>query len=306
MANSLFDAVERGPRVGLFCQDYGIFILQPSNTATVFKDMVAFPLPASEGAELIDGSRVAILRDSAADMEVLLGAIFDSSPEPISIDALLGILRLSHKYDIQYLHRRSLQHLSAQYFAGSVDEYLSLPQGHFLVPGDFTFSLLSVIQAVTEVGALWLLPIMYYTATVGTSSTRDKLLATIELGAAAAIVHRCMLSYTDLVLGGAVAFSFVCTYNGTGGQGPFDHSCGRNSLYLATAGDKLELFPLSLWTEGSWDLLPKAMCGPCLDAMRERDRESCKAFWDRLPSIYGLPAWPELHAMRGAALGDDT
>ncbi|KAJ6573210.1 hypothetical protein DFH09DRAFT_1459685 [Mycena vulgaris] len=175
--------------------------------------MGAFPLPASKGAELIDGSPVATLHDSAANVEVLLGAIFDSSPEPISIDPLLGILRLSPKYDIQYLHRRSLQHLSAQYFAASVDEYLSLPQGHFLIPGDFTFSLLSVIKAVTEVGALWLLSIMDYTATA--SSTREKLLATIELGAPAAIVHRCMLSYTDLVLGGSVAFSFLCTYTGT-------------------------------------------------------------------------------------------
>ncbi|KAJ7159379.1 hypothetical protein C8R43DRAFT_881836 [Mycena crocata] len=79
--------------------------------STVFRDMIAFPQPTSGDVEISE------LHDSAADVEVFLRAIFDSSffmpaPEPIELSVVLGILRLSHKYDVQYLFRRALQHLA--------------------------------------------------------------------------------------------------------------------------------------------------------------------------------------------------
>ncbi|KAJ7089924.1 hypothetical protein C8R44DRAFT_544227, partial [Mycena epipterygia] len=131
--------------------------------STVFRDMVAFPQSASGGTELIDGSPVVTLHDSAADVEVLLRAIFDSSyfmppPERARLEDVLGILRLSHKYDIQYLHRRALNHLSGLYFPPSVQAYRS-PRADHIVYGPGHLPLLSLINAATEVGALWLLPV---------------------------------------------------------------------------------------------------------------------------------------------------
>ncbi|KAJ7112971.1 hypothetical protein C8R44DRAFT_631359, partial [Mycena epipterygia] len=84
--------------------------------STVFRDMIAFPQPTTDDTEQIDGSPVVLMHDPACDVEVFLRAIYDSSyfmpaPAPIELWVVLAILRLSHKYDIQYLHRRALHHL---------------------------------------------------------------------------------------------------------------------------------------------------------------------------------------------------
>jgi hypothetical protein len=46
--------------------------------STVFRDMIAFPQPAGDGVEQMDGCPVVRLHDSAQDVEVFLRAIFDS------------------------------------------------------------------------------------------------------------------------------------------------------------------------------------------------------------------------------------
>ncbi|KAJ7664761.1 hypothetical protein B0H17DRAFT_835030, partial [Mycena rosella] len=84
-----------------------------SARSSVFRDMVAFPQPSSAEAELIEGSPVVCLSDSAANVEVFLRAILDSSyfmprPAPVELHVVLGILRLAHKYDVQYLYLRAL------------------------------------------------------------------------------------------------------------------------------------------------------------------------------------------------------
>ncbi|KAJ7453403.1 hypothetical protein FB451DRAFT_1000518, partial [Mycena latifolia] len=87
--------------------------------SSVFRDMVAFP-QLDVAAESLESSPVVRLHGCAADVEVFLRAIFDSSyfmppPEPVDIHVVLGILRLAHKYGIQYLYRRALRHLGTEY-----------------------------------------------------------------------------------------------------------------------------------------------------------------------------------------------
>ncbi|KAJ7093486.1 hypothetical protein C8R44DRAFT_645896 [Mycena epipterygia] len=146
--------------------------------SSVFQDMVAFPKPdGAAGAEFLEGGPVVRLHDCAADVEVFLRAIFDSSyfmppPEPVDIHVVLGILRLAHKYDIQYLYRRALHHLGTEYptSLANLDKDLDVLNGS--VTGlyiDKTVPLgLTVIQAVAQVGALWLLPSAYYSHPVHT------------------------------------------------------------------------------------------------------------------------------------------
>lgn len=135
--------------------------------SSVFSGMVTFPQPSSgEAPTTADGSPVVYLHDSAADVEVFLRAIFDSRyvkvrslgslsllptsyfmppPAPIELENVLGILRLSHKYNVQYLHLRALQYLSIPFGPACLDDYLiprtkdhlrlyrnrrCLPQGH--------------------------------------------------------------------------------------------------------------------------------------------------------------------------------
>ncbi|KAJ7922465.1 hypothetical protein B0H13DRAFT_1865837 [Mycena leptocephala] len=67
--------------------------------------------------EEIEGCSVVMLHDSAQDVTFCLRAIFDSSffePPPAKTD-LAAILRLNHKYDMQYSRRRALLHLDTGY-----------------------------------------------------------------------------------------------------------------------------------------------------------------------------------------------
>ncbi|KAJ7244821.1 hypothetical protein C8J57DRAFT_1082787, partial [Mycena rebaudengoi] len=142
--------------------------------STVFRDMAAFPQPTavSTEAEMIEGSPVVQLHDAAADVEVFLPAIFDSSsylmppPEYGELHILLGVLRLSHKYDVQYLFRRALSHLARAYYASSLAEYLDVVPER-INSTTSTLSLIVAAKAMTEVGALWLLPIIYFSACRG-------------------------------------------------------------------------------------------------------------------------------------------
>ncbi|KAJ6537873.1 hypothetical protein B0H19DRAFT_1270265 [Mycena capillaripes] len=70
--------------------------------------------------EMMDGNPVVRLRDSATEVEAFLRAIFDSSyfmppPAEINFHPVLGILRLSHKYDVGYLYKTALDHLEMIY-----------------------------------------------------------------------------------------------------------------------------------------------------------------------------------------------
>ncbi|KAJ6461515.1 hypothetical protein C8R47DRAFT_1225882 [Mycena vitilis] len=101
-----------------------------SARSTVSYDMVAFPQPADGETELVDGSPVVRLYDPDPDVEVFWRAIFDSSlsyfmpsPEPVELSVVLGIFRLSHRYDVQYLFRRALHHLGeGEWYASTFDE----------------------------------------------------------------------------------------------------------------------------------------------------------------------------------------
>ncbi|KAJ7747131.1 hypothetical protein DFH07DRAFT_722938, partial [Mycena maculata] len=87
--------------------------------SSVFADMASFPQSEGNSKDMVDGSFVVRLDDSAADVDVFLRAIFDSNyfmppPALVSMPLALGVLRLAHRYNVDYLFRRALQHLATE------------------------------------------------------------------------------------------------------------------------------------------------------------------------------------------------
>ncbi|KAJ7090733.1 hypothetical protein B0H15DRAFT_244146 [Mycena belliarum] len=278
--------------------------------SSAFKDMIAFPQPASGAIEPLDGSPVVTLHDAAADVEVLLKAIFDSSyfmpaPEPVALQDLLGILRLSDKYDIQYLQRRALNHLSTGFYYSTVHDYRTYVQesrDHVSYPSALSFC--SVVDAATAVGALWLLPVAYYK---GSSFGRDALLAATQSGVPETIVQKLILANAGLASMTLGACDFLCSRSGAACQTHDTCDSGRYGILsrvVLAVNSVTRLLPLDRFGEKSWGLLRQRICASCCAAAQERRTCSLEALWDRLPSMYGLPPWPELHAMRAAAIGD--
>ncbi|KAJ7099057.1 hypothetical protein C8R43DRAFT_1048701 [Mycena crocata] len=268
--------------------------------STVFQDMLAFPQPGGAEGELVDGSPVVILHDSGEDVEVFLRAIFDSSyfmppPEPTDFDAAMAILRLSQKYDIPYLHRRALQHLSCR-------NPTDLHHGPY-IPDDKPMRSLHIVTAATEVGALWLLPFAYYL-----SSTYDPA-TIISSGVSDDVVRKCLIGQTDLVRASMDVGRFSSTF-------PVDQCTTRtmcehlrktiSSAFFTVVGKQQDTLALHKWYGKLWEQLRDAMCSPCYAEAYGTYTESLDAVWDRLPAIFGLPPWEELRAMKKEALGEEN
>ncbi|KAJ6512367.1 hypothetical protein DFH09DRAFT_260787 [Mycena vulgaris] len=123
----------------------------------VFASMLSFPQPAD--AETYDGCPVLHLQDCPMNLRVFLRALFDYDffkPHPVRTDfaVIYGVLKLSHKYQVDGLRQRALVHFSSRF-------------RRILNPTTSSWSyrptdLPSVITLSREVGALWLLPTAYY------------------------------------------------------------------------------------------------------------------------------------------------
>ncbi|KAJ7874102.1 hypothetical protein B0H13DRAFT_1723438 [Mycena leptocephala] len=134
--------------------------------SSVSEAMCEFPQSTSEGDCMMDGSQVVRLHDSAAEVESFLRAIFDSSyfmppPSTVDFDEVLGILRLSNKYDVNHPCKRALMHLETVYPV-DYNIYATLPMHAQPHQQQLLGFHLKAIPFLAEVDAAWLLPGAYY------------------------------------------------------------------------------------------------------------------------------------------------
>ncbi|KAJ7132735.1 hypothetical protein C8R46DRAFT_818567, partial [Mycena filopes] len=114
---------------GLWFEDCGL-IIQAETTlfrvsrdflamrSPVFGDMLALPTP--KDAELMEGCPFVRLPDSAEDVTYFLKALiysefFEPYPAKTIFPIIAGVLRMSHKYQVDVLRKRALVHLSSLY-----------------------------------------------------------------------------------------------------------------------------------------------------------------------------------------------
>ncbi|KAJ7020165.1 hypothetical protein C8F04DRAFT_1128121 [Mycena alexandri] len=279
--------------------------------SSVFRDMLSFPHPQSRNSQMNDGDNeaedehtyegcpVVRLHDSVADVTAFLKAIFDSSffePPPAKTDlaTITGILRLSHKYDVQFLRRRAVQHLETG-FPTSLAVYE--------VSGAETFSSdglddsLLTIRCASEVGASWVLPTAFYFLCY--SDMRDILNAR-EWGNLSAVDRETtIVSYTKQRLACPPVLPFL--------RIPFTEGC--TSLDRCTAYKAAYLLDVNSWNISDplgsykdWAPFEGKVCSYCLARSEEYHRAARKKLWDELPGIYGLPGWDVLERLKAEAL----
>ncbi|KAJ7448950.1 hypothetical protein FB451DRAFT_758193 [Mycena latifolia] len=237
--------------------------------SSVFRDMVPWN---------VGGISVVILQDPAADVEVFLRAIFDSSyfmpaPEPIEIGVVLGILRLSDKYDVQYLYRRALGHLERGYYFSSVAAFRDSGPDRLIYPADNAVlrHRLALIKTATEVGALWLLPAAYYWAT---PFEYDELVAATPSGTARD-VQKCIRAGLTLSRAHVNSIRFFTTNlieGCTDASGCNEFRLHALDMYFNQVTDSqgLDLDPLRNWPAPVWDLISQGhMCGPCVQSCKD-------------------------------------
>ncbi|KAJ7778675.1 hypothetical protein DFH07DRAFT_730644 [Mycena maculata] len=127
----------------------------------IFKDTLSMPQP--EGAERINGCPVVRIHDSGADAVHFFKAIFD--PETFlppqtgtTFEKIAAILRLSTKYEVEYLRQRALEHLSTGYSTSFLQWTIKTSATFTALPCDA----LDTIILARKVDCPWILPTAFY------------------------------------------------------------------------------------------------------------------------------------------------
>ncbi|KAJ7612167.1 hypothetical protein FB45DRAFT_1065530 [Roridomyces roridus] len=295
----------------------------------VFQDMLSFPQPPD--SELVEGCPLVHLTDWEMEVRLFLKAIFDPEffmpfPYPTQFATVAGCLRLSHKYGVDYLKRRALIHLSSGYdttldhwdtaSTSNVDAAVASYIMSWQWPEDLSFAIYA-IQLFREVDALWLLPTafynlsMYFTASLG----RNVFHGTVYNGVPSVLSVQDQQSFAT---GHAIQCQMEREILGFLVEPVDIVGCASRSecitQRLETLGEvqrSLTLIvtpevrsPLDVWEEeGDWEDLEEGVCETCISALRTRYQHRRQAFWERLPGMYGLPAWDVLEEMKTAAIG---
>ncbi|KAJ7652826.1 hypothetical protein DFH06DRAFT_1205807 [Mycena polygramma] len=280
----------------------------------VFRDMLALPQPPGHEQEIIDGCPVVSLHDSAADVEVFLRAVFDSSyfmppPEPVELPTLLGILRLAHKYDVRYLYIRALKHLAVSDCPTEMHEYLAtqLDDSHIVYPEAYCFWFAKLIATAKVVGALWLLPMAYYRTTLCSSG---ELCSALTSGAEADIIQTCLAAQAEHMKASIAVNRCLALPSGDGctvGSGCVKVRLKKLDRVLEELEADYVASPLEYWrNDDTWDVMfgYDHLCPDCVLKAKEHHRAAFTKFWDKLPSIYGLPPWPELIVLKDTAMNE--
>ncbi|KAL1754270.1 hypothetical protein FB107DRAFT_216046 [Schizophyllum commune] len=284
--------------------------------STILADMFGIPQP--DVAESYDGLPVVELPDAEADVvhwlkSLLVPGYFEIAPSKISTDKLFAALRLSHKYDCQYLRRRSLVHLSTMFATdvGGMRQLLrEFPASCSIkYTSDELQTYCTALSVAREVGATWLLPDIYFNLHVLASGPSDALAEALSkddpLTAADIVsvykvtnlVHR-FFHIPDLVSLWQSCMTGKCA-TGSGAN--------LNGLAPALYTDPITFFmPPSPQNARQYpgDALEDVLCQDCMCTLRKNHGEACELFWAALPSNLGLDGWKVLRALKSADLGD--
>ncbi|KAJ7766165.1 hypothetical protein B0H16DRAFT_1882982 [Mycena metata] len=268
-----------------------------------------------EPDEIMDGSPVIRLHDSAADVEPFLRAIFDSSyfmppPSEISFHAVLGILRLSHKYDVGYLHKRALLHLETVYVVDITGVELE-NNGLDYTSADIHWDL-DAIPILREVGALWLLPAACYN--VGTfwlglggelasDASEWATFAALpsQLGQVCASMPAVHKDNTERLYR-ALTFPSSCASADACNLEKFQFLSARTSPSDGLYQDPLQIFYGNWSSEREGLLRGGGICSVCSRKAEEQYAATRAKIWAELPKKCGLEDWDVLKEQRRVAL----
>lgn len=234
---------------------------------------------------------------------------------------LIGVLRLSSKFDVPLLRTRALQHLATA-FPTSLDA-LSLDEAR-----DWSFDIpdpaqrLALTQVAYEVGALWALPIGLHKLSflLTFEELYDGMLSGKSTGDDDSVkpglqdVHRrlCLRTHN---LHGRHCFSltsFLLGQDSFNSPTPLCESpevCAMTRYQWLTTTQRLALMseprinPFYIWGDHFWNPYRVQICPPCLKHDTQVYGASVQTLWDELPGIMDLPNWDQLLQMKREDLG---
>ncbi|KAF7324172.1 hypothetical protein MKEN_00640000 [Mycena kentingensis (nom. inval.)] len=287
-----------------------------ASQSSFFRDMQSFPVPPD--ATKIDGLQVVAVPDSAEDMAkflkaVLLPTFFPPLPAETTWSTLAPILRLSHKYTVDWLLKRAVEHLSATHPTTHADWRLleqAAEQGNFML-GASTDVCLDAILLARQLRLDWILPMAFYR--LARTKDPEAVLASEELPMQDKVRWVVGLRLLD---GPWRTNALECFWDPRGIPGcKAKGNCPEMRIgyrmALARRWDNKEnqiSLPLDIWGEQTWAAItgkpkvPGMVCQVCVEEMKKLKRAADERFWQALPEIFGLGSWAALEAIKARTM----
>ncbi|KAK6995853.1 hypothetical protein R3P38DRAFT_2656041 [Favolaschia claudopus] len=275
----------------------------------VFRDMLSLPPPKT--ADMMLGCPFVFLPDPAQDVTVFLKALifhdfFEPYPASTTLDVLIGVLRLSHKYEVHSLRKRALVHISATH-PTSLEEYdawAQQPQPAWLSEAmDRDEALIPILAR--QLSMAWILPIAFY-RDCKQMSERSMLESSQSLDDKTLVVTACRTLEGTAV---SQMLEFLWPNDDEEAEGcrnPVGCMVARIRMRRKAERRRQRFpitaprLPLEIWEPKDWDAV--LACGSCLASMKAGYETARKEFWDALPDIFDLPSWDELEKLKAEAL----
>ncbi|KAK7038485.1 BTB domain-containing protein [Favolaschia claudopus] len=274
----------------------------------VFRDLLEIP---AVGDKIMDGVPVIQLSESAKEIEAFLKAIYDSSyfmppPAPISFAEVFAILRLAHKYDVDYLFRRAVEHLETRYHQNLKDvesedmfivERITV-QLKFSTGVQALMCHVFAVSILHEVEALWLLPYAYYII----ARSRLKDLITPNEGWDYCPPYRKDVVFQARTLQVAATDRLLAALTSPSDCPTTDKCNLAKFAYLKRCLDSLNRYfavdPIHKYALSGREGFVKKLCPGCAAEAQKSYSTVRQQIWDELPQNCGLPEWDVLRAMR--------
>ncbi|KAJ7242952.1 hypothetical protein C8J57DRAFT_65079 [Mycena rebaudengoi] len=272
-----------------------------ADKSPVFQDMLAFPQP--EDGDTLDGCPLVRLTDSAVEATYFLKAIFhydffDAWPSIVEFDIVAGILRLSHKYQVDPLKKRALQHLSER--CPTTPQQWDCDQEWGIHP-------IRLLNLAREVSADWILPLAFSSCSYCPiehllegvpSPTGRACLSTSDIALCVHALKGFQTTWTSRLLDFLWNPTNIphCT---TPATCPSRRYAYRQEAERFRADGVMVLY---LWDEQDWERMSELVCHACCVFMHDACRTAMNEFWDSLPQTFELPDWGVLETMRYRAL----
>ncbi|KAJ7759991.1 hypothetical protein B0H16DRAFT_1313090 [Mycena metata] len=303
---------------GLWFKDCGL-IIQAETTlfrvsrdflamrSPVFADMLSMPTPVD--AEMMEGCPFVRLPDAARDVTYFLKALiysefFEPWPTKALFPVVAGVLRMSHKYQVDVLRRRALLHLSSQH-PMTLDDWDATGKNSMRAHGEF---LLEVILLARQTSALWILPVAFYNASTrldieilitgldGRSLETTDVIACVQgLRYLDTTATSNILDFlTPRAIPGCV-LPVACAQK----RGAKRSEVEAWRVYEPQE-DTNPIAPLDMWEQSDYHGVD--VCGVCRSYIESFHRSARQSLWSRLPEIFGLPPWAELEQLKTEAL----
>ncbi|KAK7027751.1 hypothetical protein R3P38DRAFT_2623574 [Favolaschia claudopus] len=292
----------------------------------VFADMLSLPPPLP--SHLLDGCPFVRLPDPADHIARFLKAMiypnfFERYPAPTSFETLDAVLRMSHKYDVEWLRKRAVVHLSTA-FPTTLSDYETVTTSSWVesLAENGGAAYLHLLTLARDLLIHWILPMVLACPTHFDAFLGPKRGVKYQ-NFRKSHCPKALLPKIRLVRGVTPQMALLIERNTTvlclqPNQGIPVDSClspagcasaqmrcleDAQSVFIASARRRNpERMPLTVWQMEDWEGYQS--CNLCLDHMKNVHQAARQSFWDGLPKMFGLVAWSELETMKAEALKD--